>query len=41
MLAVLAGVGAMTLAPSFAPLYGLQQTLESSLDRLQHAVGGL
>ncbi len=37
--ALLAVVGAMTLEPSFAPMYGLQQTLESSLDRLQHAVG--
>ncbi|WP_203597611.1 hypothetical protein, partial [Actinomadura bangladeshensis] len=40
-LALLAGVAAMTLDPSFAPMYGLQQTLERSLDRLQHAVGGL
>ncbi|MFA1549577.1 hypothetical protein [Actinomadura chokoriensis] len=38
VLALLAGVGAMTLTPSFAPMYGLQQTLESSMDRLQHAV---
>ncbi|MFB4310786.1 hypothetical protein [Actinomadura sp. GTD37] len=38
LLALLAGVGALTLTPSFAPAYGLQQTLESALDRLQHAV---
>ncbi|GAA1874960.1 phosphotransferase [Actinomadura bangladeshensis] len=40
-LALLAGVAAMTLDPSFAPMYGLQQALERSLDRLQHAVSGL
>ncbi|MEU8340072.1 hypothetical protein AB0C74_00090 [Spirillospora sp. NPDC048832] len=38
VLALVAGVAALTLTPSFAPLYGVQQTLESSLDRLQHAV---
>ncbi|MFA1539605.1 hypothetical protein [Actinomadura monticuli] len=38
VLALLAGAGAMTLTPSFAPMYGLQQTLETSMDRLQHAV---
>jgi len=38
VLALLAGAGAMTLTPSFAPVYGLQQTLETSMDRLQHAV---
>ncbi|QKW34648.1 hypothetical protein HUT06_11930 [Actinomadura sp. NAK00032] len=37
-LALVAGVAALTLTPSFAPLYGAQQSLESSLDRLQHAV---
>ncbi|NKZ07778.1 hypothetical protein [Actinomadura latina] len=36
--ALLAVAGAMTLGPSFAPMYGVQQTLESSMDRLQHAV---
>ncbi|NVI91203.1 hypothetical protein HUX53_28980 [Actinomadura sp. BRA 177] len=40
-LALLAWVGALTLTPSFAPLYGLQQTMESALDRLQHAVNRL
>ncbi|WP_141577699.1 hypothetical protein [Actinomadura sp. WMMA1423] len=38
VLCLLAGVGAMTLTPSFSPTYGLQRTLESSMDRLQHAV---
>ena len=38
VLVLLAGVGALTLTPSFAPLYGLQQSLESAMDRLQHAV---
>jgi hypothetical protein len=28
----------MTLTPSFSPMYGLQQTLESAIDRFQHAV---
>ncbi|MFE9100606.1 protein kinase family protein [Actinomadura geliboluensis] len=37
-LALVAGVAALTLTPSFAPLYGAQQSLESALDRLQHAV---
>ncbi|WP_157430785.1 protein kinase domain-containing protein [Actinomadura macra] len=36
--ALLAVVGAMSLTPSFAPMYGLQSSLESSVDRLQHAV---
>ncbi|URN01919.1 hypothetical protein LUW76_38710 [Actinomadura madurae] len=38
VLCLLAGVGAMTLTPSFSPMYGLQQTLESAVDRFQHAV---
>ncbi|MEV0668019.1 hypothetical protein ACIBI3_42515 [Actinomadura luteofluorescens] len=38
VLCLLVGVGAMTLTPSFSPTYGLQRTLESSMDRLQHAV---
>ncbi|WP_424923080.1 hypothetical protein, partial [Actinomadura rubrisoli] len=38
VLALLAVVGAMSLTPSFAPMYGLQSTLESSMDRLQNAV---
>lgn len=36
-LALLAVVGAMSLTPSFAPMYGLQSTLENSVDRLQAA----
>ncbi|WP_433467876.1 hypothetical protein [Spirillospora sp. CA-128828] len=40
VLCLVAGVGAMTLTPSFSPTYGLQGTLESSMDRLQHAVDG-
>jgi hypothetical protein len=38
VLCLVAGVGAMTLTPSFSPMYGLQQTLESAIDRFQHAV---
>ncbi|MES9542776.1 hypothetical protein [Actinomadura sp. NPDC000600] len=38
VLCLLVGVGAMTMTPSFSPTYGLQRTLESSMDRLQHAV---
>ncbi|QXJ24787.1 hypothetical protein AGRA3207_006181 [Actinomadura graeca] len=38
VLALLAIVGAMSLTPSFAPMYGLQSSLESSIDRLQNAV---
>ncbi|WP_067804501.1 protein kinase domain-containing protein [Actinomadura formosensis] len=38
VLALLVGVGAMTLSPSFSPMYGLQRSLESSMDRLQHAL---
>ncbi|MEU9840966.1 hypothetical protein AB0C69_17260 [Actinomadura sp. NPDC048032] len=41
VLCLLVGVGAMTLTPSFSPTYGLQRTLESSMDRLQHAVNGV
>ncbi|WP_037558763.1 hypothetical protein [Spirillospora albida] len=37
VLALLAVVGAMSLTPSFAPMYGLQSTLENSVDRLQAA----
>ncbi|MVZ99341.1 hypothetical protein F8568_002840 [Actinomadura sp. LD22] len=37
-LALLAVVGAMSLTPSFAPMYGLQSTLERSMDRLQNAM---
>ncbi|MEU9023574.1 hypothetical protein [Actinomadura sp. NPDC048394] len=38
VLALLAVVGAMSLTPSFAPMYGLQSTLERAMDRLQNAV---
>ncbi|HEU5031065.1 MAG TPA: hypothetical protein VFV01_39555 [Spirillospora sp.] len=38
VLALLAVVGAMSLTPSFAPMYGLQSTLERSMDRLQNAL---
>ncbi|MFD0691135.1 hypothetical protein [Actinomadura fibrosa] len=38
VLAVLAAFGAATLTPSFAPMYGLQSSLESLVDRLQNAV---
>ncbi|MEV3922278.1 hypothetical protein [Actinomadura coerulea] len=41
VLCLIVGVGAMTLTPSFSPTYGLQRTLESSMDRLQHAVNGV
>jgi hypothetical protein len=41
VLCLLVGVGAMTMTPSFSPTYGLQRTLESSMDRLQHAVNGV
>ncbi|QKG25888.1 serine/threonine protein kinase [Actinomadura verrucosospora] len=37
VLALLAVVGAMTLTPSFAPLYGMQSSLERAVDRLQNA----
>jgi hypothetical protein len=40
VLALLAVVGAMSLMPSFAPMYGLQSTLERSMDRLQNALDG-
>ncbi|MQY03161.1 hypothetical protein [Actinomadura macrotermitis] len=35
LLAFLAVVGAMSLAPSFAPMYGLQSELENTIGRLQ------
>ncbi|WP_206700420.1 hypothetical protein, partial [Actinomadura sp. RB99] len=38
VLALVAVVGAMSLMPSFAPMYGLQSTLERSMDRLQNAL---
>lgn len=38
LLALVAVVGAMSLTPSFAPMYGLQSSLESSVDRLQTAL---
>ncbi|MGI5167959.1 hypothetical protein ACQEU3_26775 [Spirillospora sp. CA-253888] len=38
LLAFLAIVGAMSLTPSFSPLYGLQSTLANSLIRLQSAL---
>jgi hypothetical protein len=38
VLALLAVVGALSLTPSFAPMYGLQSSLERSIDRLQNAV---
>ncbi|MDL4818726.1 protein kinase domain-containing protein [Actinomadura opuntiae] len=38
VLALLAVVGAMSLRPSFAPMYGLQSSLERSIDRLQNAM---
>ncbi|MEO3827197.1 hypothetical protein [Actinomadura sp. B10D3] len=38
VLCLLAGVGAVSLTPSFSPMYGLQQTLESAVHRFQHAV---
>ncbi|MFC4050809.1 hypothetical protein ACFOY4_14020 [Actinomadura syzygii] len=37
-LALLAALGALTLTPSFSPMYGLQRSLESTMDRLQNAV---
>ncbi|MBC6459335.1 serine/threonine-protein kinase [Actinomadura sp. HBU206391] len=37
-LAVAAVVGAVSLTPSFAPMYALQNSLSSSLDRLQQAL---
>ncbi|WP_242885092.1 hypothetical protein [Actinomadura litoris] len=39
-LALFAVVGAMSLTPSFAPMYGLQSSLEATLDRLQNALNG-
>ena len=41
VLCLLAGVAAFSLTPSFSPMYGLQRTLESAVDRFQHAVGGV
>lgn len=38
VLALPALVGALTLTPSFSPMYGLQSSLEGSMDRLQDAV---
>ncbi|MFB4303188.1 hypothetical protein [Actinomadura sp. NTSP31] len=38
VLALLAVVGAMSLTPSFAPMYGWQSSLERSIDRLQNAM---
>lgn len=38
VLALAAVVGAMSLMPSFAPMYGLQSALERSMDRLQNAM---
>ncbi|WP_242901308.1 hypothetical protein [Actinomadura terrae] len=40
VLALFAVVGAMSLTPSFAPMYGLQSSLEATLDRLQNALNG-
>ncbi|TDB92130.1 hypothetical protein E1266_25285 [Actinomadura sp. 7K534] len=37
-LALLAGVGALALTPSFSPMYGLQGSVEGTMDRLQTAV---
>ncbi|TYK48427.1 hypothetical protein [Actinomadura decatromicini] len=37
-LALLAALGALTLTPSFSPMYGFQRSLESTMDRLQNAV---
>lgn len=38
VLAFLAVVGAVSLTPSFAPMYGLQSSLVNSLDRFQNAL---
>ncbi|MGP4027832.1 protein kinase domain-containing protein [Actinomadura sp. 3N407] len=37
-LALVAVVGALTLTPSFSPMYGLQSSVEGTMDRLQTAV---
>lgn len=37
MLALAAVFGVLTLTPSFSPMYGLQSSLESTMDRLQNA----
>ncbi|WP_344893036.1 protein kinase domain-containing protein [Actinomadura meridiana] len=37
-LALAAAVGALTLTPSFSPMYGLQSSLEGTMDRLQTSV---
>lgn len=37
-LTLVAGVGALSLTPSFSPLYGLQNSVEGTMDRLQTAV---
>jgi hypothetical protein len=39
LLAFVAMVGAISLTPSFAPMYGLQSSLESSIARLQNTLG--
>ncbi|MGH3242618.1 MAG: hypothetical protein ACRDNL_19740, partial [Spirillospora sp.] len=36
-LALAVVVGVLTLTPSFSPMYGLQSSLESTMDRLQNA----
>ncbi|TMR07085.1 hypothetical protein ETD83_02160 [Actinomadura soli] len=38
VLALAAVFGALTLTPSFSPMYGLQSSLEGTMDRLQTAV---
>ena len=38
-LALGAVVAAISLTPSFAPMYGLQSTLENAVARFQHAIG--
>src|SRR5690606_11686781 len=37
-LTLVAGVAALSLTPSFSPLYGLQNSVEGTMDRLQTAV---